>query len=154
MLKRALWTGALALGIVVLSSIVFNVVANAATYHKERTFKQESGVWPHPDWYWLKSAVDWNVKTAGECHNLYPCFGTVRWTKDYGEGLYEFDHWHTTVNRSGSLANGTMWRSRTIGAQFEGCIVEAGLRVCARESAYIKIVIRTDGTSSVSVRTD
>lgn len=149
---RRLWR--LLLVLMMVGTMVGTTVPTPASasymYHREKKYVVKSAVWPYPTWYWVKLAVDWQVRSAAECNNLYPCFGTIRWLPDYGNGLYKFDHWFTPVNESGQYTNGIKWKSRIVGAQFKHCFVDIGNQeVCLHDEGYVKILIRTNGTSDV-----
>jgi hypothetical protein len=143
-MRRAMLLGML----IVTFTVSIAPHANAASTHSRNyTFTQhaDSGF----TMYWVRQTVSWVVKSAGECNALYPCFGTVTWTKDYGNGTYQFDHWLSNVSKSGTFANGVKWRSREVTAEFKFCWQEF-LTICDYVYGHNKIVIRTDGTSSVS----
>lgn len=147
---KRFWSVVLALGIVLLVVIALNGVANAASYTRTKKVTQESAI-THVDWYWLSLRADWTTKSAADCGNLYPCFGTINWYRDYGEGLYHLDHWFQTIKKSGQRADGIKWRSMTVGGQFKGCLGVGGLEVCGHDDMHIKVVIRTNGTSDADV---
>jgi hypothetical protein len=125
--------------------------AFAWEHHRNMRVTQEAALWPHPVWYWLEQSVDWNTRTAAQCHSLYPCFGDIAWRRPtYGEGLYEFVSWGSVTKKSGIAANGVPWKSRRVEAQFKGCILQGGLNVCRHESAFVYIRIYADGTSKAT----
>jgi hypothetical protein len=148
-IMRAFWLAVLAVGTLVLLTVVLNGVANASTWHTRTKKVTQESAGTHLDWYWLQLRADWTTLSAGECGRLYPCFdGPVAWHREYGEGLYHLDHWFDTILKSGVRADGIKWRSATVGGEFKGCLGVGGLQICGHDDMHIKMVVRSNGTST------
>ena len=110
-----------------------------------------SAIAPHPILYTVVLGADWDTKTAAQCGSLYPCFGAVNWRKGTINGIMGFESWLPDQNNSGILTNGVRWKSKKITATFNRCVVPGwSSSFCVRHTTWVKLVIRTNKTYTVT----
>ena len=129
------------LAIVGLCLVLLAPAAHAQMYSRTHNYVQKntSGL----TMFRMTLRADWDGNRSTDQ------FSNVSWTKSYGNGIYRFDHWVSTIDTNGRYSYGTRWRMRRITAEFKTCVIW-NVTGCTYLTGYVWMKIDTDGNFSAS----